>query len=262
MEKIQIDNVKMWESLIEGNSVTYKDGKVERGDLAMRIIHAVKEQGYDFKDGHITSIELKTKSIEGEAYKALEDYINPISGHLVWKKGNIYGILKPGIMIGEDNCCMSIEGHEDLFVQVAEKDFSPTYITHNGELNPCKDCPDAMLNCQNFPCEKKQEDSEELTEFEKEVAHVLVYQCHEGSLETEEEIEKAYKQYYKQAKFYAPMLLEKARKQIASEINTEEMSNTYFDFYKELNCSRDTLLKVCQGYRQGIEDVLKKIKGE
>ena len=59
---------------------------------------------------------------------------------------------------------------------------------------------------------------EELTEFEKEVAHVLIHSCYDGTLETEEDVENAYKQYAKQAKFYAPMLLEKAREQIVSEV--------------------------------------------
>ena len=52
-----IDNVKMWESLIEGNSVTYENGKIERGDLAMRIINALKDQGLEYKDGEIVSKE-------------------------------------------------------------------------------------------------------------------------------------------------------------------------------------------------------------
>ena len=54
---VQIDNVKMWESLIEGNSVTYENGMTERGDLAMRIINALKDQGLEYKDGEIVSKE-------------------------------------------------------------------------------------------------------------------------------------------------------------------------------------------------------------
>ena len=54
---VQIDNVKMWESLIEGNSVTYENGMIERGDLAMRIINALKDQGLEYKDGEIVSKE-------------------------------------------------------------------------------------------------------------------------------------------------------------------------------------------------------------
>ena len=54
---VQIDNVKMWESLIEGNSVTYEKGMIERGDLAMRIINALKDQGLEYKDGEIVSKE-------------------------------------------------------------------------------------------------------------------------------------------------------------------------------------------------------------
>ena len=52
-----IDNVKMWQSLIEGNSVTYENGMTERGDLARRIINALKDQGLEYKDGKIVSKE-------------------------------------------------------------------------------------------------------------------------------------------------------------------------------------------------------------
>ena len=67
---VQLDNIKMWESLIEGNSVTYESGRVERGDLAMRIIHALKDQGLDYQDGKI--VETKQQSVD-EAMADIEE---------------------------------------------------------------------------------------------------------------------------------------------------------------------------------------------
>ena len=245
---VQIDNVKMWESLIRN----YKNGQL-MFDRCIEL--ALNDQGLKVaEDGEIISIMPQNEDFKFE-------------------KGKYY------VYIGENCKYFTNKKSYQVIMDSYEDDYNICFIDNVGDRHPwslkaafmsfrpateeeIKGAEPKQENFQDFKELERNGKNDELTEFEKEVAHVLVYQCHEGSLETEEEIEKAYKQYYKQAKFYAPMLLEKARKQIASEINTEEMSNTYFDFYKELNCSRDTLLKVCQGYRQGIEDVLKKIKGE
>ena len=69
---VQIDNIKMWESLIEGNSVTYESGRVERGDLAMRIIHALKDQGFDYQEGKI--VETKQQSCSEDLEKVSKEY--------------------------------------------------------------------------------------------------------------------------------------------------------------------------------------------
>ena len=104
-------------------------------------------------------------------------------------------------------------------------------------------------NFQDFKELERNGKNDELTEFEK----VYIKEYHH--LDASDFMDWKLVEVRKEAK----KLFEVARKQIAEGINTEEMSNTYFDFYKELNCSRETLLKVCQGYKQGIEDTIKKI---
>lgn len=108
--------------------------------------------------------------------------------------------------------------------------------------------------------QKQKSSGSELNEFESEIAHVLVYVNNEPT-NTDKERKRAYQKYAKNAKFFAPLLLEKARKQITSEINIDERVQKFKDGVKENPHGILACLTLHGAYKLGMNDTLKAIKG-
>lgn len=155
-------------------------------------------------------------------------------------------------------CC----GHTSRYAKPATKEQRDLLFTKmheagyewNAEKKELKKIPIAIFNDSVTTLEPKQE----LTEFEEELANILIYREYDGPTETEEDIDNAFSEFGKITKQYSQKLLFLAHKQIASEIDIEDMVEEKKD---SLNLEKDAYFAF-GAYRQGIEDTLKAIKGK
>lgn len=233
---MELDNKKMWESLIRECDNSH-DQSISNWIFNVR--SALADQGLQYNSGtkKIESLEPKP-----EYYKCIKEY----RGFTI---GKVYKTNENGDLPSD---------HENLFVIWIENPYFKEYF------RPAT--PEEIPHSES--------DQEELNEFEKEIAHVLVYKCYDGGLETEEEIHNAYRQYYDDARFFAPMLLAKARKQLQPVIDAE-IDEAYRNqdevqykngYNKAVEDACDWLYKLYdkQGYLDiaDLDDMKEAIKGE
>ena len=266
---VQIDNKKMWESL-------YRNGrKYEHFEQA--IPDALKDQGLAVNNkGEIVRINPKLKLKEGDKYICIKDWLHDKYNGL-YHKGGIYIVAinrdyKDVGLLADDGGVYPW-GSRDIF----EEYFRPA----------TKD--EIAANIQ------KQEASDELTEFEKELIGVCIEWSlqHEGTVEDfarehgkillsiarkqlesegrfgitkaefQEELERLYK-YADEVQFtrgYDKGWEESRKALVDEEIDVKAMREKYREKLKsflKINARTDATI----GYEQGIEDVIKAIKGE
>lgn len=221
---VQIDIKKLLESLLLSKGKT--------------VVDALKDQGLEWNGKEIVSIEPECIIEEGKWFMCL----NNEGVEDEFTTGKVYHALRDNVLIN-DMREMSFWSNNTKRFRPATPEEISTIVDRPAAKEEIKK---AHRNC-NAPvrdnyneiqqAEPEQEASEELTEFENEIAHILVYTNNEPT-DTDEDRFKSYQKYAKRAKFFAPFVLDKARKKIASEILTKRNIDTYIGQVKN---ARETI---------------------
>lgn len=251
MTKIEIDNKKMWESLLRYTPFPK--------DLYYLVECALKEQGLCYKDGEITTFETKFKV--GDHIKS--DVLTPRKG-VVTKVNNGWYILDGRYVLNFE--------YEDNWELVESKPepkkclFTKDLYTDEERKELCEGCQEKCeLNKDIEPKERKvssvlknmldniNEESlaktreemqkiPEIAEFDKAIETLI------GNIDGDYCVHiSSYDDYINK---FAPKILAAARKLIASKL--ESMVDTMVSQNGGM----------CVHYREGVEDVINKIKGE
>ena len=194
---IEIDNKKMWESIFR-NHPSEQDW-INICDIKL----ALKDQGLEWNGKEIVSIEPECIIEEGKWFMCL----NNEGVEDEFTTGKVYLALRDNVLINDMR--------EMSFWSNNTKRFRPA--TEEEIKKARRNCNAPVRDNYNEIKQAEPESSEELTEFESEIAHILVYVNNEPT-GTDEERKAAYQKYAKIAKFFAPLLLEKARKQFIAEL--------------------------------------------
>ena len=262
-----IDNKKMWESLIK---------TMENGDpilFSKELISALKDQGFEYKDGKIVEInETSDFKIEaGKSYMCIKDFV--IGGQERFYKGNLY---KSDI----DECVTDKNGFRyNSFGSDAAEYFRPATeeeIPQDSQrmvsaeakealmedkesgLDPCDGCNGNCYMCEH------QEHAEikrikkallggkesELTEFEETLLKIV--NSYKGK-----------EMHTEGAKAWAKELLSIARKQIVSEVDSEQLTENFKQYVllKEANgCDGPLISLGTDCYKRGIKHCLDEIE--
>ena len=257
MAKIDIDNVKMWESIMKYQA--------QYGECWGDIFDdALSEQGLEFKDGHIVSIQEQNadfKIEKGKWYVCTKEYFLQCEGEydFLFEKGKIYKTYvddQGGEWITADNGHSYIFDYSAYFRPATEEEIrgnSPK-ISPNSPA-PKRDNYDEIKQAEpeqeNSPILKELERNgkDELTEIDgiQKIIYDLLSSTNGEWLEEEYLTEMS------------KNISEDIRKQIVESIDVDYMDDHHNATMLESSALREL---AHARYRQGIEDVLDKIKEE
>jgi len=284
MSKVEIDNKKMWESIIgfqlEGEEAKkfndlckYKPFKAALAFFSKAFKKGLKDQGLEYKDGKIVSI-LKIET--GKFYVCNHS----INGYESFTCGKIYKSLYDNALINDNGIEVKIdENHLQYFRPATEEEIRKL---NNFPNDTCKGCYYWQGSFCNYPfrerknslrygmdigthectaygnkyykpksaTEKEKEEiphkpKDELTEFELKLQAVML-QVKSGLIDPKD---------ISVVKEWSDIMLIMARKQIASEIDAIQMT-------REMRIKDLKTLTLGAAYYQGIVNTIKKIKGE